>query len=206
MNKIVLYATAILILVAGIVLFAFNRGLFRGAEEIPENALVRAEDVSGTAFYVHFQVISGVDYYEPPVSEGISRTKTIYLEGNYGKGENQEMYLTSEVTRYINNPTSDFEYKKQWISNSLGSWQNWQIEEDFIPEFKNSSYYQYRQCAKAISSDKKETYMCVVSSIIRQNYLFTLLLRGNGTITNEDLENMLETALKDRQTILDRLP
>jgi len=203
MNKTVLYATAMLILVAGIVLFAFNGGLFRGAEEIPENALVRAEDVSGTAFYVHFQVISGVDYYELPVSEEISRTKTIYLEGSYGKDENQEMYLTSEVTRYVNNPTSYFEVKKQMISNSLV---NWQIEEDFIPEFKNSSYYQYRQCAKAISSDKKEAYMCVVSSIIRQNYLFTLLLHGNGTITNEDLENMLETALKDRQTILDRLP
>ncbi len=206
MKKTVLYATAMLILLAGIVLFAFNGGLFRGAEEISENALVRAADVSGTAFYVHFQLITGVDYYELPVSEGISRTKTIYLEGSYGKGENQEMYLTSEVTQYVNNPRFDFEDRKQWISDSLESWEDWQIEEDFIPEFKNSSYYQYRQCAKAIRSDKKETYMCVVSTIIRQNYLFTILLRGNGTITNEDLENMLETALKNKQTILNRLP
>ena len=202
MNKAISYA-AILILLVGAVFFHFRREIPNSENMLPENALVKAEDVSGTDFYVRYQETSGTDFYDLPVSEKYVSTKAINLVGDYNKDEDKGIFLSSIITKYVNGAEPYFELYQAVISNHTRDWHN---EEEFTPNFTGSSYFQYRECIKGIKADSTEAYMCIVSITVKQNYLFILHLRGSGTITNEGLENIIENALVHKQDILEGLP
>jgi hypothetical protein len=202
MNKTLVY-TAILILLIGIVFFYFWGEALNSEEVLPENVLVGVEDVSGTDFYVRYQETSGTEFYIVPASENYVSTKVINLVGDYNKDEEKEMLLSSRITRFVNDATPQFEYTKEFILDHTKDWQN---EEEFTPNFNGSSYFQYKRCIQGTRADNTETYMCVVSSTVKQDYLFVLLLRGSGLVMNEQLEALVESALTGKQNILESLP
>ena len=204
MKKTIPYFLALLVLLGGLAIF-FNEELFTRKEVPLDDALIKAEDFSGTDFYVHLQERNRADYYDLPITiREYSITTRVYLGGTYQKDENRIISLTSWVTKYVGNAAPYFEDATKMVGNNLG---NTQLEDEFIPEFETSSFYEYRECAKTPSQVPKKAYsMCVVSKAIKENYLFVLLLQGNGAMTNDDLENILEIALNNKKETLERLP
>ncbi len=205
MKKATSYLLALFVLI-GVSALVFNQELSRHKEVDIEDALVRVEDLSEADLYIRYQETISDDYYDLPTSPSpeISKTATNNLGGDYRKNENQAMWLTSKLTKYVDNANPHLEEVKKTIANNLG---NWQLKEEFVPTFETSSFYEYRECAQISQPDGKEGYMiCVVSSTIREYYLYVLILHIDGVITKDEAEYILEMALKDKQTILERLP
>ena len=205
MKKATPYLLALLVLISVSVIVS-NQELFRRKQVNIEDALVRVEDLSEVDLYIRYQETISSDYYDLPTrpSPEISKTANTNLGGDYKKNENQAMWLTSKVTKYVGKASPHLEDVKKTIANNLG---NWQLEEEFVPEFATSSFYEYKECAQITQPSGKEGYMtCVVSSTIGENYLYVLILHGEGTVSKDEVEYILEMALKDKQTILENLP
>ncbi len=203
MKRTIPYLLVVLVLVGVSVLF-LNPELFRSKQVELADVLVKGEDLSGTDLYVRYRETTGADYYDLPIGKEISQTTTAHLAGEYKKDENRTMFLTSTITKYVDSAVPHLEDTKKTITDNLG---NWQLAEKFIPKFETASFYEYRDCAKATQLEGKKVYVvCVVSSVTREHYLFTLVLHGDGEITKNEIESILGAALKDKQDILERLP
>lgn len=203
MKKSTLYIFLFFLTILVGALFFFKGYFFAKNKATLEDVLVKAEDLSKAGFNVRAQETYRADYYDVPDANGLLAVANININSIYPKDKNRVFFLLSRIFKYTNNAPSNFQDPKDAFSNL----ENGHLEKEFTPEFENSSYYQYRQCA--IGSDqsgKQLTYACTISSVIKDHYHFTVLLNGYGKTTSEEIESILEAALKGKYIILERLP
>lgn len=168
-----------------------------------EDVLVKAEDLSATDFNVHDQDIFGMDFYDSSLNKEVLKDRSNFIKGDYDKNGNY-ISLFSQITQYVNADVAKSNFDI-FISPPFAN-PYWTIEEVFTPNFTNSTYYQYKQCAFISQTNNPSLYSCKIASMVKDDYIFTLGLHGYGIMERSYVEYLLEKVLKNRDSILERLP
>ncbi len=162
-----------------------------------ENALITPEDLFIPDYHIQYTKLYVVEYYGPPAKD-YSRTESMDIIGYYKKEEN-ETFLSTSLKKYSNDTQPNLDGAKSIIRNNMTP------DEEFTPAFVNSSFFEYKQCAKSNMLSGKQSFMCVLASIVNQQYIYSVVLHGNGPISNEELEVFLGNSIKNKLKVLDNL-